>query len=174
MNKYKMKNNRQPGNAPGKFSLEDENTLNVANLTGNTLSNDAGFTAGGPNAPMASFARNANVTTPTQATATGFGNARLANPGGEGDGNSEVSERKTVDVNRGSTTASQRQAALNKKMSLKNRVFKNQKLNTVNNKLSTSTSKKFNVSPRSMAIQQRSVRGNSDAVNTSANTNRLA
>ena len=170
MNKFKMNNNRQPGNSPGKY-VDEENSLNVANLSGNQMNNDAGFTAGGPNAPGASFARNANVTTPTQTTETGFGQARQSNPDGGGDGG-EASERGAVDIERGEKTASQKQTALSKRMALKNRKFKSERINKISKNFSTS--KKFNTSPRSMAIQQKSIRGNSDAVNTSANTNKLS
>ena len=92
MNKFKINNNRQPGNSPGKL-VDEENSLNAANLSGNLLSNESGFDGGSPN-EKASFARNANVTTPTNTTESGFGSARQGNPDG-GDGG-EGSQGRTL------------------------------------------------------------------------------
>jgi len=163
MNKFKMNNNRQPGNSPGKFAVDEENSLNVANLSGNQLSNDAGFTAGGPNAPTASFARNANVTTPTQTTETGFGQARQSNPDGDNSGENNPAGREgrtTTNTNRGSLSETQKMARAGKLKKLKDRYnFKNQKLEKIENKF---------------ALDKGNVKGHSNALASNAKTNRLA
>lgn len=162
MNKFKINNNRQPGNSPGKL-VDEENSLNAANLSGNLLSNESGFDGGSPN-EKASFARNANVTTPTNTTESGFGSARQGNPDG-GDGG-EGSQGRTLTAGGQSTraTALQKLAAIKKLKRFggprdKKMSFKNNKLNVMNN---------------TIALDKKMVKSGGNSISTSANTNRIA
>ena len=163
MNKFKINNNRQPGNSPGKFAVDEENSLNVANLSGNQLSNESGFDGGSPT-EKASFARNANVTTPTSTTESGFGQARQSNPDGGDEGGSE---QRTLQGG-GSTraTALQKLQAIKKlkrfggpKSRKSADSFKNNKLNAISNTL---------------ALDKKMVRSGGSSISTSANTNKIA
>jgi hypothetical protein len=169
MNKFKINNNRQPGNSPGKF-VDEENSLNVANLSGNQLGNESGFDGGSPS-EKASFARNANVTTPTNPTESGFGQARQSNPDGGDEGGSE---QRTLEA--GATTKAnpmQKLAAIQKLKRFggtkNNKMFagtKNDKMNFKNNTLNTMKN--------TLALDKKMVKSGGSSISTSANTNRIA
>lgn len=128
-----LKNKRKPGNSPGHYNVDDENSLNVANLSGNKLSNNAGFDAGGANAPMASFARSGSITQPTNAAEVGFGTARAS---GTDTGAGGQSTARTASG--GSNTASSARLAMqqNRFSSLKKRF--DSKKQQISDKFSTS------------------------------------
>jgi len=157
MNKFKMNNNRLPGNAPGKF-VDEENSLNVADLSGNQLTNESGF-EGGSSTEMASFARNANVTTPTNTTEVGFGSARQSNPDGGGQESGQQGRQVTTS-GKTNLTASQKFARANKLKSLKSRFnFKNNKVSKID---------------KSFALDKGNIKGASNAMKANANTNKLS
>ena len=135
MNKLTMKNRREPGNAPGKLAADEENSLNVANISGNQLGNASGF-EGGSGSEVASFARNANVTTPTNTTEVGFGSARQSNPDGGGDNNTpeaRVASNNVFGKQSSAAVARMKERNASKVMN-NNSKFKNQKLNKITDK----------------------------------------
>jgi hypothetical protein len=128
-----LKNKREPGNSPGHYNVDDENSLSVANLSGNKLSNNAGFSSGDVNAPMASFARSGSVTQPTNAAEVGFGTARVS------DANTGVGGQSTArTASGGSANASSARLAMqqNRFSSLKKRF--DSKKNQISDRFSTS------------------------------------